>query len=496
MQQFLNIVSVSSEVDPFSKSGGLADVARALPKALKRLGHNVIVITPLHGTALHKDFKLKKIKQDVPVEIDSSATVKAEFWEGTLPAGVPVYFINHSRFFSSHKKIYGSKTENLRFYFFDLAVFELLQYLSFKPDIIQCHEWHTGLVPYLLKTRFSDHPLFKEAATVFTIHNLAFQMGKNWWEVPLKQKDDGYSKLPLFKEKSKIENINLAKRGIIHADIINTVSEQYSEEIMTKKFGQALDRILQNRADRLFGIINGIDYRDYNPASDPGLYKNYDFNSLHLKTKNKLFLQRMFNLPENPKVPLIAMVSRITEQKGFDLVMDIIDPLLRLDLQIVVMGGGDKKYESFFRKYIKKNPKKIAAHLKFDILHATKVYAGSDMFLMPSRFEPCGLGQMISLRYGSIPIVRATGGLVDTITDYNARTKKGNGFTFKTYDSRDLLVAITRAIENHKHREEWIELMKKGMQLSFSWKIPAKKYVLLFRKAIKNRELSEAKKNE
>lgn len=494
MKQSLNIASVSSEVDPFAKSGGLADVARALPKALKRLGHNVIIIAPLHGVTMRGNFNLKQIKKEVPIKIDRSATVKADFWEGELPSGIPIYFIDHGRFFSFHKKIYGSKTENLRFYFFNLAVFELLQFLNFKPDIIQCHEWHTGLIPYLHKTRFAEHPFFNETATVFTIHNLAFQMGKNWWEVPAHKKDDGHSKLPLFKEKGEIENINLAKRGIISADVINTVSEQYAEEIMTKKFGQALHIILQNREDRLYGIVNGIDYKDYNPATDPGIYKNYDFNSLHLKTKNKLFLQKMFNLPEDPKVPLIGVVSRITEQKGFDLIMDIIDPLMRLDLQIVVMGGGDRKYESFFKKYVKKHPKKLAAHLKFDRIHATKVYAGSDMFLLPSRFEPCGLGQMISLRYGSIPIVRSTGGLADTITDYNARTRKGNGFVFKTYDSRDMLVAITRAIENHKHREEWIELIKKGMQLSFSWKVPAKKYVLLFRKAIKNKNASNVEK--
>ncbi|MFA6272504.1 MAG: glycogen/starch synthase [Patescibacteria group bacterium] len=489
MKHSLKIVSVSSEVDPFSKTGGLADVARSLPKALRKLNHDVIIVTPLHGVIQDKKFKLELLQKDVPVYIDKSTTIKADFWKSSLSTGVPVYFIDHPRFFSSHKKVYGSKTENLRFYFFNVAVFELLKFLNFRPDVIQAHEWHTGLIPFLLRTRFADDPLFKQTGSLFTIHNLAFQMGKNWWELKPREKDDGNTKLPLFKEKGAIENINYAKRGIVNADIINTVSEQYAQEIMTKKYGQALHRILLNRKENLFGIVNGIDYNDFNPATDPGLYKNYDFNSLHLKTKNKLHLQKMFQLPEDPKIPLIGVVSRITEQKGFDLIFDIMDPLMRQDVQVVILGGGEKKYESFFKKLIRKYPKKVAAHLQFNSQHATKVYAGSDMFLMPSRFEPCGLGQMISLRYGSIPIVRATGGLADTITNYNPRTQKGNGFTFKTYDSRDLLVAITRAIENHKHREEWIELIKKSMQLSFSWKIPAKKYELLYKKAIKNKQL-------
>lgn len=487
MTSALTIVSVSAEVDPFAKAGGLSDVARSLPKALKQLGYEVMVIMPLHGVVFDTGVHLEKIKTGVPIVLDSTTTRHANFWKSEIAPGLPIYFVDRERYFSSHKRIYGTQYDNARFYFFNVAVLELLQILNTQPDIIQCHDWHTGLIPYLLKNRYHKHPGFQKTASVFTIHNLSFQLGRDWWRLPFEQKDDGYSKLPKFEDREKIERVNFAKRGIIHADIINTVSEQYAEEIITKNFGQALHRILQRRKDRLFGIVNGIDYNDYNPATDPGLDQNYDFHSLFLKTKNKFSLQRMFRLPEDPKIPLIGVVSRLTEQKGVDLIMEIIDPLMRLDLQLVVMGGGDKKYEVFFRKTMKKHSKKFAAHLEFSRIHATKVYAGSDMFLMPSRFEPCGLGQMISLRYGSIPIVRSTGGLADTVTDYNPRTKQGNGFVFKTYDSRDLLVAITRAIENHKHRDDWIELMKKGMQLSFSWQVPAKKYILLFHRAIKQR---------
>ncbi|MBU2236299.1 glycogen/starch synthase [Patescibacteria group bacterium] len=235
MQHSLKIVSVSSEVDPFSKTGGLADVARSLPKALRKLNHDVIIVTPLHGIVQEKNFKLELLQKDVLVTVDKSTKIKADFWKSSLPSGVPVYFIDHPKFFSSHKTVYGSKTENLRFYFFSIALFELLKFLNFKPDVIQSHEWHTGLIPFLLRTRYSNEPLFKKTASLFTIHNLSFQMGKNWWELETKDKDDGYSKLPPFKEKGAIENLNYAKRGIVNADIINTVSEQYAQEIMTKK---------------------------------------------------------------------------------------------------------------------------------------------------------------------------------------------------------------------------------------------------------------------
>lgn len=487
MKTSLNIVSISFEVDPFSKQGGLADVARSLPKALKKLGHKIVVITPLHSTTNPEEFKLKLVKEKISFNIDQETKGTFNLWQGELSPGLFVYFIDHGHYFAASKSVYKSKYGNSRYYFFNVAALEAIKQLKIMPDAIQCHEWHTGLVPCLIKTRYQNDLLLKNAATVFTIHNLAFQMAQDWWEVPDEMKDDGRSPLPLFSQKKKVEAINMAKRAIAHADAINTVSEQYAKEILTPKFGQSLHRILQSREDRLFGIVNGIDYHDYNPATDPGLYINYDVDSLHLKTKNKLALQAMFNLPEDPKVPLIGIASRLTEQKGYDLLVDVLDPLLRLDLQLIVMGGGDAKYEQLFRKVAKKHPKKVSVHLTFEPKHATKVYAGSDMFLMPSRFEPCGLGQLISLRYGSIPIVRSTGGLVDTITDYNARTHAGNGFVFKTYDSRDMLVAIVRAIENHRHHDDWIELMKKGMQLSFSWKIPAKKYVQLFRLAIKNK---------
>ncbi|MDP3964433.1 MAG: glycogen/starch synthase [bacterium] len=485
MAKPLTIATISAEVAPFAKAGGQADVARSLPKALKRLGHNVIVIMPLHGVVDVEKHQLRKIAADVPVRIDDKNTRLVNFWEGQLMEGLPIYFVDHQYYFGSRKYIYGSRQDNARFMFFSLAALKLLTLLDWRPDLIHCHEWHTGLIPFFIRHRFKDNEFYRDIATLFTIHNLAFQMGQDWWTVSPEKKDYGRSRLPEFSNKDSIACINFAKRAILHADIINTVSEQYAQEIMTREFGQDLHRILTNRKDRVFGIINGIDYFDFNPLTDPGLHTNYDFNSLEKKANNKAFLQKTFGLPESVDTPLIGMVSRITEQKGFDLIMEIIEPLMRLDFQLALVGGGDKKYENFFRRMAKKYPKNIAVHLKFDTGKASQIYAGSDMFLMPSRFEPCGLGQLISLRYGSVPIVHATGGLVDTVTNFSQKTMNGNGFVFKTYDTRDMLVAITRALETYKYKDVWQKLVVFGMQKSYSWEIPAKKYVKLYQLALK-----------
>ncbi|MFA6198207.1 MAG: glycogen/starch synthase [Patescibacteria group bacterium] len=479
----LKIASISAEVAPFAKVGGQADVTRSLPKALKRLGHDVIAIMPLYGTVDIEKYHLKKIAEDVSIQVDDATVRKVNFWVGELMPGLPIYFVDHYHYFGSRKEIYGSKYDNKRFLFFSLAALKLLTIIQFKPDIVHCHEWHTGLIPYFLKKRFADNEFYHDIASLYTIHNLTFQMGKNWWDVPPDKKDFGHSRLPKFSDKEALENINFAKRGIMYADIINTVSEKYAQEILTKEFGQDLHKILEGRKDRVFGIVNGIDYFDFNPATDPGLHRNYDFNNLSRKGKNKLFLQKLMGLPETLEVPMIGSVGRVTEQKGFDLIMDIIEPLLRQNLQIVLVGDGAKKYESFWRKIAKEYPKKVAVHLQFDTTKASQIYAGSDMFLMPSRFEPCGLTQLISLRYGSVPIVRSVGGLADTVFDYDPRTQQGNGFVFHRYDSRDLLVAITRATESFKYHDAWQKLVVAGMQQSYSWEIPAQKYVELYKLA-------------
>lgn len=488
----LKIISVCSEVDPFSKTGGMADVARSLPKALKRHGHFIRVFTPLYPHIDKSAHKLKLIFENIPLSIDDSKAVNFSVWQGWLSEGLPIYFIEEQEYLSRHypqqKKpsdLYLGSLDNQRFIIFDLAVIESLKLLDIKPDIIQCHDWQAGLIPYYLKKRYQNEARFTNTATVFTIHNLTYQMGGNWWEIPSKIRDDERKPLPLFQDNDLIKNINFAKRGIANAEIINTVSEKYAEEIMTKKFGNGLHGILKQKKHRVFGIVNGIDYADWNPSTDPGLVERYDYDSLSNKTKNKLYLQKIVGLPPNPKTPLISWTSRLTEQKGIELIIEIIEPLLRMDIQLVILGEGAKKYTDYFSKISKNHPKKIAAIFDFDNQKETMVLAGADIFLLPSRFEPCGLAQLKSLRYGAIPVVHAVGGLVDTISDFNPRTNRGNGFVFKKYDSRDLLIAITRAIVNHRHRESWLKMVRQGMQQSFSWEIPAEKYILLFRKALR-----------
>src|SRR5680860_580537 len=479
----LKIVHIAAEVAPFSKTGGLGDVARSLPKALKRLGHEVFIITPLYGRIIDKKkYGLKMILENVNLRLNSQESVKVNYWQGYLMEDLPVYFVENIKYFSKRKQIYGSSHENARFLIFNVAALKLLSLLKKQVDIIHCHDWQTGLVPYYLKTDFRYSKTLKKAKTVFTIHNLIFQFGHNWWETPLENKDYGRSRLPHLSDK-RIEYINFAKRAILSADVINTVSEQYRQEIMTKKFGQDLNRILKNRAKKLFGIINGIDYYTYNPEKDENLHKPYTYENVENKQENKKFLQSKIGLTEDSRIPLLCTTSRVTFQKGFNLILKIIEPLLKMDAQLVFMGDGSEEYIKPIKKLQRKFPNKIV-WLPFDQEMETLLYAASDLFLLPSNHEPCGINQLIAMRYGCIPIVREIGGLYDTVDNFNPADRTGTGFTFSSEDSNMFYAAIIRALENYKHTRIWRGLVKKVMRQSNSWEIPAKKYVELYLTAV------------
>ena len=290
----LKIVSISAEVAPFSKSGGLGDVCRSLPKAIKRLGHEVIAITPLYGKVIDtKLHELEMIYENVEIYLNSQDKVSVNYWKGYLMKGLPIYFVECKKYFSKHKKLYGSGHENVRFLIFDVAALKLISLLKYEADIVHCHDWHTGLIPFYLKTDFRYSKTLRKAKTIFTIHNLAFQLGQNWWEISPEKRDNGKKRIPHIDD-PEIEYINFAKRAIRTADAVNTVSEQYREEIMTKNFGQDLERILRNREDRLFGIINGIDHKQYNPMLDHGLHEIFNFKKIHRKKSNKTFIQKKF----------------------------------------------------------------------------------------------------------------------------------------------------------------------------------------------------------
>lgn len=487
MTKKLKIAHIVSEVAPFSKTGGLGDVARSLPKALRRLHQEVILITPLYGRAIDKqEHGLELIFENIDLRLNSQEKVKVNYFRGYLMKDLPVYFVESKEFFSKNKKIYGSSNENARFLVFNVAALKLLSLLKFSANVIHCHDWQTGLIPYYLKTDFRYSKTLKKAKTIFTIHNLIFQLGHNWWEIPLERKDYGRGKIPHLSD-PRLEDINFAKRAILSADIINTVSEQYREEIMTKKFGQDLHRILKNRSDRLYGIVNGIDYNAYNPSKDVGLAKNYSPVNPKEKEVNKAVLQKKFLLPVDTKMPILCTTSRVTFQKGFELIIKLLPQLLKLEAQFIIIGAGDKTYIKELTKLAAKHPHKIvvipshSANQKYETL----VYAGSDLFLLPSVHEPCGLNQLIAMRYGCIPVVRAIGGLYDTVENYDPTADTGNGFNFQDDDESMFYTTIIRALENYKHKRAWEKLVKRAMKQSTSWEIPAQKYLELYHNAFK-----------
>lgn len=481
-QRPLSIAIIAAEVAPFSKSGGLADVTHALPKHLRGIGHDVSVVTPYYSFIAKRPVPPNHIG-DIVVRVGAK-DYPVRFYRDVLTehSQVPIYFIGQDELFGDREKLYSYPDDNLRFLVFNRAVFLLFEFLGHIPDVLHCHDWQTGLIPNILKFEYEKKVLWRDVVSVFTIHNLLYQMQGMWYEQPTAKRDKGHGPTP--KDLAKIRTTNFTLRAIRNADVINAVSVRYAEEILTKKFGEGLDHILRRRKDRVFGIINGIDYTIFNPGFDPHLNIHYDWNSLDKKWENKAALQKEFHLPVNKEMPLIGLVHRLTEQKGFSLIMEILPILLRQPVQIAIVGPGDRIYTTFFRHMAKKYPQQVAIHLEFSESMASRIYAASDMFLMPSRYEPCGVSQLISLRYGSIPIVHKTGGLADTITDFDPRTGVGTGFNFHTYTGLDLLMAMTRAIETFKYPRVWEHLTWQAMRQSFSWELPAKQYVDLYRRAI------------
>lgn len=478
----INVALISAEVKPFSKTGGLADVTGALPPELTSQGHNVTVFTPLHGGISLKKWRLKRLKRRFQVNINE----RRYFFhvsEGYLDDIVKVYFIDHYDFFRSRKRIYGYlKDGNLRYFFFNKAVLTVIKELQLPIQILHCHDWHTGLIPNL--RRHPDfQPYFAETAAVMTIHNIAFQQTLGRHQMKWKHKDDGLG-LPAEDEVS-IRRCNFMLRGIRHADAISTVSSQYAEEIQTPEFGNGLQEILHKRRRRLFGILNGIDYNHFDPRYDKDLHVRYHLSNLHYKRRNKSFLQEQLGLEVDDNVPIIGMATRITEQKGFELFFEVVEQLLAMHLQVAIVGSGQAEYEQKISALHQKYPEKIGCYLEFSEQAASWVYAGADIFLMPSRFEPCGLGQMIALRYGTIPVVHKVGGLAETIKDYDPATKKGNGFSFVGYSGLEMLTAIVRALETFKYRDRWDKLMRHGMKQSYSWELPARQYAKLYRFAMR-----------
>lgn len=478
----MKILMIAAEATPFAKAGGLGDVVGTLPKELVKQGHEVAVAIPRYGFVEPEKWKLKLAATDIEVELPENKKHIGAFLHTNLD-GVNFYFLDHYEIFGRRETIYGGASAE-HYYFFNTAIFELCKKINFQPDILHAHDWHAGLVPYLLKTKYGKDAFFQKTSAIFTIHNLAYQ-GEKAMAAPKNKIDDGKSALP-----EKIEDfkyLNFVRRGIVWAEMVNTVSENYAEEVQTPEFGYGLEHLLKAQAEKekFIGITNGIDENYFNPANDKNLRSHYTYYDFGGKGRNKGALRKYFKLPFAKRTPILGIASRITEQKGFDLLIEAFDWLMKLDIQLVIVGGGSAKYTDFLKKMAKEHPDKMAIHLGFSEKIASLVYAGSDIFLMPSRFEPCGLGQLISLRYGSIPIVRATGGLVDTISNYDPTFKTGDGFVFDDYKAIDFYTAIVRAVTCYKHKSGWRDLVKRGMQETFSWEIPAKRYLRMYYRARK-----------
>lgn len=471
------ILFASSEVEPFAKTGGLADVSSSLPKALARLGHNMVVVMPKYKNISPEYLEKSEFMGNIYVSI----LWKKEFCgiHRLLKDGVTYYFLDNEYYFK-RDGLYGYPDEAERFSFFCKAVIEILPFLDLKPHIIHCNDWQTGPLSLLLRANYQHLDFYKGIRTVFTIHNLKYQ------GVFPKETLDGVLGLSWdYFNSEGIEffgQVNFLKAGLVYSNIITTVSKTYAEEIKTDFYGENLNSVLNRRSSDLYGILNGIDMEENNPSTDTKIFHNYSSQNLDGKLNNKHMLQKTCGLQERNDIPLIGMITRLVDQKGMDILDYVMDEMLSMDLQFIVLGAGEKKYEDMLRYYKSKYPWKISVNLKYDPWLAQRIYAGSDMFLMPSLFEPCGLSQMFSLRYGTIPIVRETGGLKDTITPYNEITGQGNGFTFSRYNAHDMLFAIKQAVHFYYHQATWKHLVQNGMTLDFSWDKSAKEYENLYGK--------------
>jgi len=483
----VNILLASSEVVPFAKTGGLADVCGALPAELARLEQNVTVMLPAYRSTRNcgQPIEPTNVKFDVPI---GSKIVRGQLLRSTLPdTDVPVYLVEQDDYYD-RPELYRHKGEDHRdncerFVFFCRAVLESIRLLQLDVDIIHCNDWQTGLIPAILEIDYGHTPGYGHISTLMTIHNVAYQ-GQFWhWDMLLTGVDWKYFN---WRQMEFFGGLNLLKTGIVFCDAINTVSPTYAKEIQTTPLGCGLEGVLQQRADVLTGIVNGVSYDAWNPATDPHIAAQYDDASWQMgKPLCKSALQREFNLPEEPHTPVIGLIGRLADQKGWDLVAEVMRRWVReQNVQWIILGTGEPHYHELLSSLANEYPFRVGLRLEFSDDLAHRIEAGADMFLMPSRYEPCGLNQLYSLKYGTVPVVRATGGLVDTITDAteeNLEEGTANGFAFESYDPAELERTLLRALSTyHNQPDVWAKLITTGMRQDWSWSNSARRYVELY----------------
>jgi starch synthase len=480
----LKILFASSEVSPFAKTGGLADVSASLPAALSALGHQVKIVMPLYRSVMDGNFDLEEFKGLLEVPFRAEP-LKNKVFYSKINSKLLIYFIKRDEFFDRNG-LYGTEEGDYfdnpdRFIFFSRSILHLSKWLGYKPDIIHCNDWQTSLLPVYLKSLYKDDETFTLTRTIFTIHNLAYQG-------VFSKENMTISELPLVlfsvKGLEYYGRMNFMKGGIVFSDIITTVSEKYAQEIQTPEYGYGLDGVLRDRASDVFGVLNGVDYTDWNPGTDIHIAANYSARDLEGKSKCKEELIEIFKLKGSSDTPIIGLITRLADQKGLDILAEAVEGLLNLDLFLVLLGKGDKKYEKKYADIGRKYKGRFGVKIAFDNALAHKIEAGSDMFLMPSRYEPCGLNQMYSLKYGTIPVVRDTGGLADTIEEFDMTTGSGNGFKFEEYSSRALIKAVEKALAVYQNKKTWLKLVKKAMNEDFSWKKSGLRYVEIYNRIL------------
>ncbi|PKK91954.1 MAG: starch synthase [Candidatus Wallbacteria bacterium HGW-Wallbacteria-1] len=476
MNQNLKVVFVTGECLPFAKTGGLADVSSALPRTIAAMGHQICIFLPRYRQINQNEHGLRYVG-DFPVNMggfNETAILKRTYLG---PEKVPVYFIDNYRYFDRNS-LYGYADDAERFIFFCKALPEALRFMGIRPDVIHCNDWFTGLIPPLIKGVYHSDPVLGGVSTVFSIHNLAYQgtAPKEYMDMLQLGWEHFHTNGVEF-----YDAINPMKAGIVYSDAISTVSPTYAREIQTPEFGVGLDGLLRSRANSLWGILNGVDYVEWNPAADPHLYGlGYDLENFHAKEEIKSRLLSDLHLLPG-KEPLIGMVSRLVNQKGFDMLGAVIHKIMQLPVKLVVLGTGQPEYERMFTSCAEAYPGRISCNFTFNNTLSHRIEAASDMFLMPSRYEPCGLNQIYSLRYGTIPVVRSTGGLADTVVDFNSNQEYGNGFSFYDTHGDYLVDAVSRAVSCYYDPMTWMRIVANAMNSDFSWERSAGLYVEMYR---------------
>ena len=485
MKRKLNVLIAASEVHPYAKTGGLADIAGSLPAALKQLGHEVRVIMPKYksAAAANGGFESLGIGIEVPL---GKTRAKGFLFQGCIHQSIPVYLIGHDGYYL-RDGIYGEAGKDYpdnaeRFMFFCRAILESCKALDFKPDILHLNDWQTGLTPAYLKTLYAKDAWFKNTRTLFTIHNLGYQGN---FKVP-QVKPSGLPPSCFKMEGAEFYNqFSFLKSGLVYSDILTTVSPNYSREIQSERFGFGMQGLLKTRSRYLFGILNGADYNEWNPASDPWLETPYSAKNMQGKGTCKNALEDLFSLQLDKKTPVVCMVTRLSEQKGIHLVEKVMPKLLKTGAAFVLLGTGDPGHEAFFTVLNKKHPGQCGGVIGFDEGLAHKILAGSDLLLMPSEYEPCGLTQMYAMKYGTVPLVHAVGGLKDTVKEFNPKTLAGTGFLFNKFNSPSLWSAVEKALSAYKNPTLWQRLVQNGMAEDFSWSQTAGNYSQLYFEALK-----------